>query len=204
MSLDPTDISENKIIQRLASAYKFPQEARFPPELQSENPRPAAVLIPLLRKNGAWHLLFTRRTNTLAEHGGQVAFPGGRSDPEDTSPIVTALREAHEEINLQPDEVRILGKLHELPTITNYWVTPVVGAIPWPYQVKLKSDEVSRVFTIPLVWLCDPTNRRIQKHVLPPPYSTISVVHFNPHDGETLWGVSAQITVNFLKSLQLI
>lgn len=176
----------------------------FPPGFLPEPPRPAAVLVPFLREGDVWHVLFTRRTASLPEHSGQVAFPGGRSDPDDVTPEQTALREAQEEINLDGSQVQVLGKLKELRTITNYCITPVVGVIPWPYEFKLATDEVSRVFTIPLLWLADPANHYVQSRELPPPYSPVPVIYFKKYDNELLWGVSAQITLDLLEALELI
>jgi 8-oxo-dGTP pyrophosphatase MutT (NUDIX family) len=101
----------------------------------SEPPRPAAVLIPLFAagadegENNSWQVLLTHRTNSVAEHQDQVAFPGGRADPTDISPEMTALREAREEIGLDPLQVRILGRMASMQTITNYLVT---RAAIWP------------------------------------------------------------------------
>lgn len=109
------------------------------PELQqilSGPPKPAAVLLPLLWVEDGWNLLFTRRTTGLQEHSGQVAFPGGRMDPDDCCVEETALREAQEEIGLAPKDVQLLGRLKETLTISNYLVTPLVGAIPWPYPLR--------------------------------------------------------------------
>jgi 8-oxo-dGTP pyrophosphatase MutT (NUDIX family) len=177
---------------------------RFPPEFFGGYPRNAAVLVPMLRDGSKWHILFTRRTSSLPEHSGQVAFPGGRADPEDDSLEETALREAYEEIKLLPSDVQILGRMRELRTISNYCVMPVVGYIPWPYEFHLAREEVSRVFTIPLEWLADLKNHEIKYRELPSPYSPVPVIYFNHFDGELLWGISAEITMNLLKSLQLI
>jgi 8-oxo-dGTP pyrophosphatase MutT (NUDIX family) len=98
---------------------------RFPAEFFEGYPRNAAVLVPMLKEADNWHILFTRRTSSLPEHSGQVAFPGGQADPEDDSPEETALREAQEEINLQPKDVQILGQMREMRTISNYCVKPV-------------------------------------------------------------------------------
>lgn len=180
------------------------RESRLPEDFLPDPPREAGVLVPLLRIQGAWHILFTRRTPSLPEHSDQVAFPGGRSDPDDLGPEQTALREAREEIGLKPEKVEILGRLKALRTITNYCVTPIVGAIPWPYPFQLAEVEVSRVFTIPLQWLADPTHRRILQRELPPPYSPVPVIYFDRYDNELLWGVSAQITMDLLRALQLL
>jgi len=203
------NLTANEIAERLHQAQSsltdeapYP-ESSYPSELLPDAPRPAAVLIPLLKQEGQWHILYTRRNATLAEHSGQVAFPGGRSDPEDRSPEMTALREAQEEIGLQSADVSILGRLNDFLTITNYRVTPVIGLIPWPYQLQLASGEVSRAFTIPLEWLADPSNFEELQRSLPPPYGTVSVIYYQPYDGEILWGASARFTLTLIKNLRL-
>lgn len=113
------------------------------------------------------------------------------------------MRETCEEIGLQPTDVRLLGCLNPLLTISNYCVTPVVGVMPWPYPLKLAEVEVSRVFTISLAWLCQPENHEIRPRLLPPPYPPVPVVYFQRYDGELLWGISAQITLNLLAALRL-
>ena len=199
-------LSRAEISSRLAQGQNRARSqpyAEFPHlhEIVPDPPRPAAVLIPLLDINNTWHILYTRRNANLPEHSGQVAFPGGRSDPEDTSLEMTALREAHEEIGLTPDDVQILGRIHDFLTITNYRVTPIVGIIPWPYDFHLAVQEVSRVFTIPLDWLAEPNNYKEQWRTLPAPYDPVSVIYYKEYDGEILWGASARFTLEFIKLL---
>jgi 8-oxo-dGTP pyrophosphatase MutT (NUDIX family) len=160
-------------------------------------PRPAAVLVPLIDWDGEWHLLFTRRTDLVDHHKGQVSFPGGATDPGDASAEHTALREAEEEIGLGSAEVRVLGHMGEYLTVTNFRVTPVVGVIPWPYCFKIHTLEVGRVFTIPLAWLRDPTNRQEFTRQ----ETGRGVVTYLPYDGELLWGATARMTVSFLSAL---
>jgi len=197
-------ITEDEISHRLSTATDHsPSQTELAfSELLNGPPRFAAVLIPLLRENGAWHMLFTRRNAHLAEHSGQVAFPGGQADSTDPSLEYTALREAQEEIGLNPSDVRTLGRLRTFHTITNYLVTPIIGIIPWPYPINISEFEVSRVFTIPLRWLADPKNYHIQFRQLPEPAPPIPVVYFNKYHGELLWGASAQFTLTFLKIIQ--
>lgn len=164
---------------------------------------PAAVLIPLLLIGNDWHLLFIRRTEQVQDHKGQVAFPGGRMEPDDPDLEATALREAGEEIGLLAGDVKVLGRLPDLPTVSHYLITPVVGHIRWPLELKLSESEVSRAFIIPLTWLAEPT------HWLERPYRRSDgrvedVIFFEVYQDELLWGVTAQITINFMRALQLI
>lgn len=167
-----------------------------------KDPRRAAVLLPLFRHLDAWHLLFIRRAEHDADrHSGQVAFPGGRQEPGDTDATATALREAQEEIGLDPAQVALLGELRPLHTVSNYLVTPVVGEIPWPLDFTPDPVEVARVFSIPVAWLADPDNRRVRTWPSPGHPEAREVVFFDEFDRELLWGVSALITVDFLACL---
>ena len=175
--------------------------------------RAAAVLIPLIRMpvasgSAGWHILYTRRTDLVRHHKGQVSFPGGRRDPGDSSPVATALREACEEIGLQPSDVRILGRMEEVLTVSNYIVTPVVGAIPWPYPFILNPHEVSRVFTIPVDWLADATHYEFHRREFPPDFpiprqfqNDRKAVRFLPYQGEVVWGATARVTLRLIKHL---
>ncbi len=206
-------LTEGYITNRLSEAYEGGRNRSCYDYFSTSQPRPAAVLIPLFyahpedESKHAWQVLLTRRTEGVAEHQGQVAFPGGRADPTDLTPESTALREAYEEIGLEPTSVRILGKMKELPTISNYCVTPVVGVIPWPFELKLEVTEVSRVFSIPLDWLMDPAHHEVRQRTIPEPFSNIlkekthPVIFFERYQDELLWGVSAQITLNFIDIL---
>jgi len=167
-----------------------------------KDPRRAAVLLPMFRHLDAWHLLFIRRAEHDADrHSGQVAFPGGRQEPGDADSTATALREAQEEIGLNPAQVALLGELRPLHTFSNYLVTPVVGEIPWPLDLMPDPVEVARVFSIPVAWLADPDNRRVRTWPSPDHPEAREVVFFDEFDREFLWGVSALITVDFLACL---
>ncbi len=197
------ELPEATIQKRLAQVAKKPVENPYPPAVLHGKSQNAAVLIPFLIVDDHWHILFIRRTSNQDDrHGGQVAFPGGRADPGDRDPIVTACREAQEEIGLAPADVKVLGRLNDILTITNYQVTPVVGVIPHPYKYQPAPDEVERVFTIPLGWLADDNNRTLKKRTLPTPYDReIEVIYFHTYHGELLWGASARITVNLLSAI---
>ena len=192
-------LTAEQIAQRLTQSGSVETDEPYPPGLLKEPLRPAAVLIPLLRIEGEWHVLFIRRAEHAEDlHSGQVAFPGGGSHPRDKDLITTALREAYEEIGLAPADVRILGTLNEFITISSYRVTPVIGVMPWPYHLILDPNEVSRAFTIPLEWLANPDNHSIQERILPPPYRPASVIYFQPYDGELLWGASARFALGLV------
>lgn len=197
-------ISEENIRQRLNKNTILDQgyEDYHPPGLITGESRPAAVLIPFIPMRDDWHILYIRRTHNLNDrHSGQVAFPGGRLEPGDNDPIDTALREAHEEIGVSPKDVRILGRLRGMLTITNFVVNPVVGKIPWPYELELQESEVSRAFSIPLSWLTDKRNRRIETRNIGD--AAFPVIYFNKYDQEVLWGASARITLQLLEALEL-
>jgi 8-oxo-dGTP pyrophosphatase MutT (NUDIX family) len=159
----------------------------------------AAVLIPLLWQDDEWHLLFTRRTDKVESHKRQVSFPGGACDEGETAPEETALREANEEIGIDRQKVRVLGKIMNMITITSFRVTPVVGIIEWPAVLRLGKDEVERVFTIPLNWLAERNNR--WEFTMPGRKRSLIVYH--PYDAELLWGATARMTVDFLGILGL-
>ncbi len=159
----------------------------------------AAVLVPLLWQADEWHLLFTRRTEHVESHKGQVSFPGGACDEGEATPEETALREANEEVGIAPRDVRVLGRLVNMITVTSFRVTPVVGIIKWPTVLRVGQNEVERVFTIPLNWLADKRNRWEFTML----GRSRSLIAYHPYDGELLWGATARMTVDFLKVLKL-
>lgn len=195
-------LGEEEIARRLDEALKESPSsdgyAEIPIPAQAKL-KCAAVLVPLISAEGEWHLLFTRRTERVEAHKGQVSFPGGACDDGETAAEQTALREAEEEIGLHPQDVRVLGRLPNLITITHYRVTPVVGVIPWPYAFRIATQEVARVFTIPLAWLAERENR--WEFWLPG--RRRSLIAYHPYDGELLWGATARMTLDLLSALRL-
>jgi len=197
------NLSEDYISQKLEESRKDNADsdgyAEIPvkPNTRLKN---AAVLVPLTYVQNEWHLLFTRRTDRVHSHKGQVSFPGGASDEGETTPEQTALREADEEIGLRPADVKVLGMLSQLITISSFRVTPIVGVIPWPYTFKVAGVEVARVFTIPLLWLSDVNN--YWEFSLRD--SDRSLIAYHPYDGELLWGATARMTVTFLKTIETL
>ena len=168
--------------------------------LDPQKLQPAAVLVPLVWENDQWHLLFTRRTLHLADHSGQVSFPGGAWEERDGTLEQTALREAREEIGIDPASVAVLGKMARLDMISYFQVTPVVGVVSWPCSLTLSPIEVARVFSVPLGWLADPRNYEVRTRTIED--QTLNLTDYHDYDGETIWGATAQITREFLRLLQ--
>ncbi|MEP6896031.1 MAG: CoA pyrophosphatase [Chloroflexota bacterium] len=197
----PIQLTEDFISTRLQEAIKSAGPASdgyAEIDLNDETHlRCAAVLVPLVWHDNEWHILYTRRTDKVESHKGQVSFPGGACDEGETTSEQTALREADEEIGLHPNDVKVLGRLANMITVSHFRVTPVVGIIKWPTVFRLGEHEVARVFTIPLGWLANPSNRwqfEMQGRKR-------SLIAYHPYDGELLWGATARMTVDFLKIL---
>jgi 8-oxo-dGTP pyrophosphatase MutT (NUDIX family) len=174
-----------------------------PPEMLGSNSREAAVLIPFLRLNDAWHILFIRRAILEGDrHSGQVAFAGGKREPDDTSLEITALREAEEEVGIKQSDVKILGLLNHHHTISNFQVTPYVGVTSWPYPLKLDEGEVAHAFTLPLNWLADTSHYHTVHRSHPDSKRPWPVVYFEEYDGELLWGATARIMLSLIELLK--
>jgi len=170
-----------------------------PQRLSGQGLVPAAVLIPLYERDGQLHILFTRRTQEVEHHKGQISFPGGASDALDPDPLTTALRETREEIGLDPRDVEVLGQLDDFITITGFLVTPFVGLIRTsPYPFVLNRREVAAILEVPLAHLLDRANLRWERRqregveVLMPVYQW---------GEEVIWGATARILHRFLSLL---
>ena len=199
-------LTKTEIQARLKAAYVpgLLPESPYPEGMLDSKPQPAAVLIPFLQKEDGWHLLFIRRTVMPHDrHSGQVAYPGGRCDPQDPDAEAAALREAKEEIGVDLADVQILGRVRDMLTITNYRITPIVGTIPWPYDLTPQEEEVDRIFTIPFKWLAEPQNSTVKMRGLQILGRDVPVIYFDKYQGELLWGASARITVLLLEALGL-
>ncbi|MCB1754350.1 MAG: CoA pyrophosphatase [Gammaproteobacteria bacterium] len=167
----------------------------------------AAVLIPMLQQQDEWHVLFIRRAERPGDrHSGQVAFPGGKQDPDDPSISHTALREAEEEIGLDISRVDVRGQLAPYHTVSNFSVYPFVSIIPWPQKLIPQESEVARIFTIPLRWLQDEQNYYLKTpeprpHDFPGPPRRHPVVYYKRFENELLWGATARMTLGLLQAL---
>ena len=174
-----------------------------PPEMLGDDLREAAVLVPFLRVDDAWHILFIRRTQHPQDrHGGQVAFAGGKREAEDRTLQETALREAEEEVGIAQVDVEILGHINHHHTVSDFQVRPYVATIPWPYELTLDEVEVARVFTIPLAWLADASNYRTEERHHPQSHRAWPVVYYERYDGELLWGATARMVWDLLDRIR--
>ncbi len=163
--------------------------------------RPAAVLVLLVDRAEGLTVLFTQRTDHLHHHPGQISFPGGRTEKEDSGPQQTALRETHEEVGVPPESVQLIGQLDDYITRTGFVVTPVVGLIEPPFVVTPDPFEVAEVFEVPLHYLLDPDNhQRHSRHV----EGRERFFWAMPYQGYFIWGATAGMLRNLYHRLAIL
>jgi 8-oxo-dGTP pyrophosphatase MutT (NUDIX family) len=156
----------------------------------------AAVLVPLFQKDGDCHLLFTKRSEEVKYHKGEISFPGGVVDEEDRELIHTALREAREEIGLKESDVQIIGVLDDIVTITEFIVTPIVGFFPYPYPFKVSEVEIAELIEVPLASLLKKdcfSEREIFRG------GEREIVYAYQYGKHIIWGATARILKQFLE-----
>ena len=152
--------------------------------------RPAAVLIALVPGAGGADLVLTKRSARLKHHPGQIAFPGGKQDPGDPTPEAAALREAHEEIGLDPARVTILGRLPVHETVTGFSVTPVLAHVDGAFHPVPEAGEVDEVFRVPFAHVADPACYRIERRIWQGQWRRYYAVPWGPY---YIWGATARI-----------
>jgi 8-oxo-dGTP pyrophosphatase MutT (NUDIX family) len=195
MTTDPFSSAESAAFEQLLADRLIPLVGATLPE-PAAGIKCSAVLVPMVRESGEWSLLYTRRCDELADHGGQIAFPGGQCEDDDLAPFTTALREAQEELGIPAQSVRLLGLLDSVDTTTGFLITPVVGILDWPLALTLEEKEVRETFTVPLAWLR--TAGKAQMRPVPDRPER-SALFFEPFDGRIIWGATAAITQDLLK-----
>ena len=155
----------------------------------------AAVLVPLFNKEGNCHLLFTKRSEEVKYHKGEISFPGGVVDEEDSELVNTALREASEEIGLKENDVQIIGVLDDIVTVTEFIVTPFVGLFPYPYPFRTSPIEIAELIEVPLSFLLDEecfSEREIIR------MGRKEIVYAYQYGDHIIWGATARILKQFL------
>ena len=169
-------------------------------DFYSDSSRNAAVLIPIILHPAGATILFTVRAAHLSAHAGQVSFPGGASEAQDTNIIATALRETEEEIGLPANQVQVLGCLGEYHTISGFCVTPVVGLIQPGFTLNPDPTEVADVFELPLQVLLD--RSRYEKRWITR-QGLRGATHFLEFEERVVWGATAGMLLNFSLDLLL-
>jgi 8-oxo-dGTP pyrophosphatase MutT (NUDIX family) len=177
-------------------ADSHPDNANF----DQSNFKKAAVLVLMICIEGEWNLLFTKRSELLKNHQGQVSFPGGAVEEQDSDIIATAIREANEEIGITESAIHVIGTMPEFFTISNFAVTPVLAILDWPISLSLSQEEVSKVFSIPIKWLQKPGRYEERMFTHPSGFHG-TVIFFEPYEDEILWGISAKITVDLIQEI---
>jgi 8-oxo-dGTP pyrophosphatase MutT (NUDIX family) len=162
------------------------------------NPVPAAVLVPFVDRPEGLSVLLTERASQLARHAAQIAFPGGRLEPDDPDIASAALREAQEEIGLDPARVRVFGYLPDHVVISGFRVTPVLGMVAPPFSLELNPAEVASVFEVPMNHVLDSANhkarlRRVGDEDL--------LLYDIPWQGRNIWGATAGMLLTFVRML---
>ena len=162
----------------------------------------AAVLLPLFEQQNELHLAFIRRAATLRSHSGQIAFPGGKKDPDDLFPVMTALREAQEEIGLDPQRAEILGVLPPVFTVvSNYLITPVVAFLPRGLgPLRLQTSEVTELIVASVRGLADPAIAYTEQWSRHDIIRTVYFYHYGPYQ---IWGATGRILSLLLATLGL-
>ena len=163
----------------------------LPPEMT-----PSAVLLPLFLRDDHYHLVLTRRSLKLRRDGGVICFPGGTCEPDDANLTFTALRETHEEIGVNPNDVHVLGGFEPVLTRSQFAIQPVVGVIPHPYLYQPSEAEVAEIIEIPLDALYDSANLRVES-VLSPEELTHRFSYV--YQGRIIFGATAQMLTRLLE-----
>ncbi len=193
-------LREELVLGRTRSPLLLEGDVLEPFFAEEQEVTPAAVLVPIVDRPVPGVIL-TVRTDLMRKHAGQIAFPGGRIDPEDDGPVAAALREAQEEIELPPEQVEVIGTTDRSRTITGYEVTPVLGVVPPDLPLRPHQHEVAAIFEAPL------------HHILRPEHQIVRTVEWRGRErcyseiewqGRRIWGATAAMIVNLSRRLELV
>jgi 8-oxo-dGTP pyrophosphatase MutT (NUDIX family) len=150
----------------------------------------AAVLVPLIDHANGMSVLLTKRTESLADHSGQIAFPGGRKEVSDHSPEETALRETEEEVGIGRNQIDLIGRLSPYDTRTGYYVMPIIGVVDPPLNLTPEPAEVANIFEVPLDFVLDPANHRLETYKAAKTGRKYRAMPFGEY---YIWGLTARI-----------
>lgn len=201
--VDAQRLTPQALIQRFAQKTDWVPEFRQEPRMSDRSLTPASVLIGLVMRERPTVLL-TQRTAHLSSHSGQIAFPGGKADPQDVGPVATALREAHEEVGLSSEFVQVIGTLPEYTTGSQYVVTPVVALLKPSLVLAANTFEVETIFEVPLDFLMTPAHhRRHQWHTPSGTREWLSMPFQDGPDERYIWGATAGMLRNLYQFLSL-
>jgi 8-oxo-dGTP pyrophosphatase MutT (NUDIX family) len=182
----PRHAREDWLLPGLTAAESQQYRAYFPAD-----PRPAAVLVPLVEREPEPTVLLTQRATQLRNHAGQISFPGGRIETFDAGPAAAALREAREEIGLDERFVSVVGYLPDHVLLSGFRVTPVVGFVRTGFELLPQPQEVHDTFEVPLSFIFDPANRRPRRRRFPGGGETEIEVYDIPYGDRNIWGATA-------------
>jgi 8-oxo-dGTP pyrophosphatase MutT (NUDIX family) len=185
------DVALSRLRTMLAQRVSIAIDA---PEL-----RRACVLIPLIRSNGSWSVLFTRRAENLPAHSGQISFPGGAVEDGEALPDA-AIREAEEEVGIPSRDVELIGRLDDLITNSGFLVAPFVGVIHGPIEYAMQESEVVEVFEVPIDALIDPAKPEV-RYV--PFRNRRYPAYFYPYQQYEIWGLTGRMLKEFLDMVWL-
>lgn len=198
-ALDAARMTPEALRQRLSSPPDWRPEITQDFLSARAEPVLAAVLIPLVQRAEGLTILLTMRTEHLSSHAGQVSFPGGRSELYDASAVATALRETEEEVGLARKHVEVLGQLPDYLTGTGYQVTPVVGLVTPPFELRADPSEVAEIFEVPLAFLMDGLHHQRLSVELPGGRRSFYAM---PYERFYIWGATAGMLRNLFHLLR--
>ncbi len=201
--VSPTRLAPDWLRRRFVEPVIWTPEfgAESEMNLSGRPPVPAAVLVPRVAHAGEPSLLLTLRTAHLHDHAGQVSFPGGRVDPEDSDAIATALRETEEEIGLARKHIEVIGSLPDYQTGTGFTVTPVVALVHPPFELAADTFEVAEIFEVPLSFLMNGANHELRSAEMPNRPGRRSF-YAMPYGDYFIWGATAAMLRNLYHFLR--
>jgi 8-oxo-dGTP pyrophosphatase MutT (NUDIX family) len=200
--MDRPSVNASRIRRALAAPTGGSSDFELDPgwgRIASRPLRPASVLVPLIERGRGLNVILTRRAALLKHHPGQVAFPGGKQEPGDASALDAALREAQEEIGLDPSTVEILGRLDLHETVTDFHVSPFVGLVGPGFVPVLDRAEVDEVFEVPLAFVLEPANLQVQSRRWQGRERSYYVLPYGPH---YIWGATARMLKTLADRMQ--